>query len=100
MTQPDPLITKNCIWAHQKINLLKRNFYVRSFMLKKFLWNSKIEFATNAEYDSAWSANHEKLYLSPSKNQFLSTKFFGHKLRWKKFPWNWKIELAKNAGYD
>ena len=67
---------------------------------KKFLWNWEIELAKNAEYDSAWCANHEKLYLSPSKNQFLRTKFFGQKLRWKKFPWNWKIELAKNAEYD
>ena len=56
--------------------------------------------AKNGEYDPAWSAHHEKLYLSPSKNQFLRTKFFGHKLRWKKLPWNWEIELAKNAGYD
>ena len=56
--------------------------------------------AKNAEYDSAWSAKHEKLYLSTSKNQILRSKFFGQKLRWKKFPWNWKIEFAENAGYD
>ena len=56
--------------------------------------------AKNAEYDSAWCLDHEKLYLSKSKNQFLRSKFFGQKLRWKKFPWNWKIELAKNAEYD
>ena len=56
--------------------------------------------AKNAEYDSAWCANHEKLYLSKSKNQLLGAKFFGQKLRWKKFPWNWKIELGKNAVYD
>ena len=47
--------------------------------------NWKIELATNAEYDSAWSADHEKLYFSQSKNQFLRSKFFGQKLRLKKF---------------
>ena len=67
---------------------------------KKFLWNWKIELAKNAEYDSAWPPDHEKLYLSPSKNQFLRTKLFGHKLRWKKFPVNRKIHLATNAEYD
>ena len=56
--------------------------------------------ATNAEYDSAWSADHEKLYLSPSKNQILRSKFFGQILRRKKFPSNWKIALAKNEQYD
>ena len=56
--------------------------------------------AKNPEYDSAWCANREELYLSPSKNQFQWSKIFGSKLRWKKFLWNWKIELAKNAGYD
>ena len=70
------------------------------FEVKKFLWNWKIEFATNAEYDSAWPPDHKKLNLSPSKNQFLRTKLFGHKLRWKKFPWNRKIQLATNAEYD
>ena len=56
--------------------------------------------AKNAEYDFAWCANDEKLYLSPFKNQILRSKFFGQKLRWKKCPSNWKFELAKNAGYD
>ena len=56
--------------------------------------------AKNAEYDTAWSADHEKLYLSSSKNQFLRSKFLGRKLRLKKFLWNWKIESAKNAQYD
>ena len=32
--------------------------------------------ATNAEYVTARSADDEKLYLSPSKNQFLRSKFF------------------------
>ena len=41
--------------------------------------------AKNAEYDFAWCANHEKLYLSPSKNQVLRSKFFGQKLRLKNF---------------
>ena len=68
--------------------------------LKKFPWNWKIEFAKNPEYDSAWCANLKKLYLSPSKNQFLRSKFFGAKLRLKKFIWNWKIEFATNAEYD
>ena len=39
--------------------------------------------AKNAEYDSAWCANHEKLYLSPLKNQILRSKFFGQKSRLK-----------------
>ena len=69
-------------------------------MLKKFLWNWKIELTKNAEYDLAWCANHEKLYLSSWKNQILRSKFFGQKLRWKKFLWNWKIEFATNAEYD
>ena len=56
--------------------------------------------AKNAEYDSAWCGNHEKLYLSTSKNQFLRSKFFGHKLRLKKLLWNWKIEMGKYAEYD
>ena len=68
--------------------------------VKKFLLNSKIEFASNAEYDSAWSADHEKLYLSKSKNQFLRSKFFRQKFRLIKFLLSWKIELAKNAEYD
>ena len=75
-------------------------FFCQKLRWKKFLWNWKIELATNAEYDSAWSADHKKQYLRPSKNQFLRWKFFGRKLKWKKFPWNWKIELAKNAEYD
>ena len=70
MTQRDALMTKNYIWAHQNINFEDRNFLVRNSGEKKFPLNWKIELATNAEYDSAWSADHEKLYLSPSKNQF------------------------------
>ena len=99
MTQRDSIITKNYIWGCQIINFKDRNFLVRNWDEKKFLWNWKIELAKNAGYDLAWSANHEKLYLSPSKNQFLRSKFFGQKLKWKKFPWNWKIELALNAEY-
>ena len=56
--------------------------------------------AKNAGYDSAWSADHEKLYLSHSKHQFLRSKFFGQKLRFKKYLWNLKIESSKNAEYD
>ena len=56
--------------------------------------------AKNAEYDSAWCANHEKLYLWKSKNQFLRSKFFCRKLKLIKFLWNWKMELAKNKEYD
>ena len=99
MTLRDALITKNYIWALQKINFKDRNFFVGNCG-KKFLWNWKIELAKNAEYDSAWCAIHEKLYLSPSKNQILRSKFFGQKLRWKKFPSNWKIVLTENAEYD
>ena len=79
---------------------LRSKFFGQKLRLNKFLWNWKIELVKNAEYDSAWSADHEKLYLSPSKNQFLRSKFFGQKLRLKKLLWNWKIELAKNAEYD
>ena len=56
--------------------------------------------AKNAGYDSAWSADHEKLYLSKSKNQFLRSKFFRQKLNLKKFLRDWKIDMAKNAEYD
>ena len=59
-----------------------------------------MEFAKNAEYDSAWSADHEKLYSKPSKDQLLRSKFFGQKLGLKKFVWNWKIKFATNAEYD
>ena len=52
-------------------------------MWKKFPWNWKIEFAENAGYDSAWSADHEKLYLSHSKHQFLRSKLSGQKLKGK-----------------
>ena len=69
-------------------------------MLKKFLWNWEIELAKNAEYDSAWCAIHEKLYLSTSKKQILRSKSLGQKLKWKKCPSNWKIELTRNAEYD
>ena len=88
-------------WSQETIfkPIKKSNFKIEIFWseieVKKFLWNWKIEMAKNAEYDSAWCANHEKLYLSPSKNQILRWKFFGRKLRWKKCPSNWKIELAK-----
>ena len=99
MTQRDPLITKNYIWAHQKINFLDR-FFLRKVRLIEFPLNWKIELAKNKEYDSAWCANQEKLYLSTSKNQFLRPKSFGQKLRLKKFLRNWKIELGKNAEYD
>ena len=51
----------------------------------------------NAEYDSAWCANHEKLYLGKTKNWFLRSKFCGRKLRWEKYPSNWKIELGKKC---
>ena len=43
-----------------------------------------MELAKNAEYDSAWCADPEKVYFSPLENQFLTLKFFRHKLRWKK----------------
>ena len=81
MTRRDALMTKNYIWGHQKFNFQDRNFLVRNWREKKFPWNWKIELATNAEYDSAWCANHEKLYLRKSKNQFLRSKFFCQKLR-------------------
>ena len=75
MTQRDALITKNYIWAHQKIKF-KIEIFWSEIEVKKFLWNWKIELAKIAEYDSLWCANHEKQYLSPSKNQILRSKFF------------------------
>ena len=56
--------------------------------------------AKNAEYDSAWCADHEKVYINPFENQVLRSKFFRHKFRWKKFLKYWKLELAKNAKCD
>ena len=38
--------------------------YWSEIELKKFVSNWKIELAKNAGYDPAWSAHHEKLYLS------------------------------------
>ena len=75
-------------------------FFGQKLKWKKCPLNWKIELTRNAEYDSAWCANHEKLYLSPLKNQILRSKFFGQKLRWKKFPGNLKIELSTNAECD
>ena len=91
---------RKTIFEPTKKSIFKIEIFWSDIEVKKFLWNWKIEFATNAEYDSAWPPDHEKLYLSPSKNQFLRTKLFGHKLRWKKLPWNRKIQLATNAEYD
>ena len=51
---------------------------------KNFLWNWKIELAKNAEYDSAWCADHEKVFFSASKNQFLRSKFLPLKIEVKK----------------
>ena len=85
MTERDALIRKNYIWAHQKNQFLRSKFFGQKLRLKKFLWNWKIELAKDAGYDSAWSADHEKVYFSPSKNQFLRSKFFRQKLRLKKF---------------
>ena len=56
--------------------------------------------AKNAEYDAALSADHEKVYISALKSQFLESKFFRHKFMSKKFRYNWKIEFAKVAEYD
>ena len=99
MTQRSPLITKNYISAHQKINF-RSKFLGLKLRWKKFHWNRKIDLATNAEYYSTKCANHEKLYFTPTKNQFLRLKLHDQKLRLKKLLWNWKIELAKNAEYD
>ena len=55
--------------------------------------------AKNAEYDSAWCAHDEELYLSPSKKN-LKIENYWSEIELKKFVWNWKIELAINAGYD
>ena len=40
-----------------------------------------MELAKNAEYDSVSCNDREKVYISPLKNQFLTSKFFRHKLR-------------------
>ena len=58
MTQHDALITKNYIWAFQKINLKDQNFFVRNWGEKNFfkIWN--IELDKNGEYDLAWCADH------------------------------------------
>ena len=80
MTQRVALIRENYIWAHKKKNL-NIEIFRSEVKVKKFLWNWEIELAKNVEYDSAWCANQEKLYLSPSKNQFLRSKFFRQKLR-------------------
>ena len=63
-------------WSRKTIfePIKKSNFKIEIFWseieVKKFLWNWKIEMAENAEYDAAWCANDEELYLSQSKNQF------------------------------
>ena len=99
MTQRDALIAKNYIWAHQKNKILRSKFFGRKLRWKKFPWDWKIELATNAEYDLAWSAHHEKLYLTHQKINFKDRNFLSE-IEVKKFLWNWKIELAKNARYD
>ena len=74
MTQRDALITKNYIWANQKINFEIKIFW-SEIEVKKISLKLKIELAKNAEYDSAWCANHAKLYMSPWKNRFLDRNF-------------------------
>ena len=44
-----------------------------------------MELDKNAEYHSAWCADHEKLYFTRLKNQLLPSRFVRHKLRWKEF---------------
>ena len=56
--------------------------------------------AKKAQYHPAWWADHEKVYFSPSKDQFLSSKFFRHKLRWKNLFKIGKYNLVKNVEYD
>ena len=48
---------------------------VSAIQFQRFI-PTQIELGKNAGYDSAWCADHEKLYFSPSKNQFLRSKFF------------------------
>ena len=69
-TQRDALIIKSIFEPIKKSNFTIEILW-SEIEVKKFFWNWKIEFAKIAEYDSAWCANHEKLYLSPSKNQIL-----------------------------
>ena len=43
-----------------------------------------MELAKNAQYDTARCADHEKVYISTLKNQFLRSRFFRQKLSLKK----------------
>ena len=85
MTQRDALILKKNVLAHQKINFYDRNFFLRLIEVKKT--SSKLEnrIGYTAGYDWPWCADHEKVFISPLKNQFLRSKFFRQKFRWKKY---------------
>ena len=67
MIERDALITKKYILANQKINFIIEIFSLE-VEAKKFLQSWKIELAKNVEYDSAWCADHKKLYFCSSKN--------------------------------
>ena len=53
-----------------------------------------MEWAKNAEYDSARCADHEKVYISLLKNQFLWSKFFRHKKSLKKVSLKLQIRIG------
>ena len=71
--------SRKTIFEPIKKSIFKNDIFGQKLRWKKFLLIWKIELTKNGEYDSAWSAHHEKLYLSPSKNQFLRTKFIRRK---------------------
>ena len=68
MTQRDAMITKKNLLAHQKIDFYDRNFVVRLIEVEKISLQLENIIGKNAEYDSMWSADHEKLHFRPLKN--------------------------------
>ena len=56
--------------------------------------------AKKAQYHPAWCADHEKVYFSQSKDQFLRSKCFRHKLRLKNLFKIGKYNLVKTVEYD
>ena len=58
MIQRNALITKKLYLSKSINEFLRSKFFGQKLRLKKLLWNWKIELAENAEYDSAWRANH------------------------------------------
>ena len=53
-----------------------------------------MELTKNAEYDSARCADHEKVYISPLKSQFLRSKFFSSQIEFKKISLKLVIRIG------